>query len=149
MDTLRLALPGLEVAMVPGICGKPAALERAMASYGPRHVVIGCRAVSRRRGELLASLRRGGAPAAGVCLVDLRPFESAGTELVFEQSVALVRGVGGRGGRGHLGGRAGQDEPFGARPLAALAARAAACPAIRSQSGGRMCAPRARLARPA
>jgi len=88
---LRREISGVLVRAVPDICQVPAGLAQAIAECGPCRVVLGCRTVSQRRAELLATLRRAGAPAAGSELVDLRPADGASEELVLEQSVVLLR----------------------------------------------------------
>ena len=70
---LRRELPGTVVLVVPGVCEGPRALGDALSPHRPARVVLGCRAASERRGELLAALRRTGVTAAGTDIVDLRP----------------------------------------------------------------------------
>ncbi|MGD0943537.1 MAG: 4Fe-4S binding protein [Acidimicrobiales bacterium] len=107
---LRRELPGTVVVVVPGVCEGPRALGDALSPLRPARVVLGCRAASERRGELLAALRRAGVTAAGTDIVDLRPSaacaeKAGGAEanpgqanpgqaipgrLVLEQSIALL-----------------------------------------------------------
>ena len=87
---LRRELSGASLLVLPEICQAPEALVVALAATEPRRVVVGCRAASQRRGELLARLRRAGAPAAGTEIVDLQTADGCTEKVALEQSVALL-----------------------------------------------------------
>jgi Pyruvate/2-oxoacid:ferredoxin oxidoreductase delta subunit len=88
---LRRELFGTDLLALPEICEAPEALVDALAATEPRRVVVGCRAASQRRGELLARLRRAGVPAAGTVIVDLQTADGCTEKVALEQSVALLR----------------------------------------------------------
>src|SRR5208337_278494 len=75
---LRRELPGAPVLTAASICEKRDALAAALEGTHPERVVLGCRAASDHRGELLAGLRRAGAVAAGIDIVDLAASQAAG-----------------------------------------------------------------------
>ncbi len=87
---VRRELSGAAPLVLPEICELPEALVVALATSEPRRVVIGCRAASRRRGELLARSRRAGVPAAGAEIVDLQAADGCTEKVAREQSVVLL-----------------------------------------------------------
>lgn len=88
---LRRELSGATAPLVLAeICGASEALVEAVATTESRRVVVGCRAASHRRGELLARLRRAGVPTGGIALVDLQTAEGCSAPVALEQSVALL-----------------------------------------------------------
>ena len=87
---LRRELSGAALLVLPEICETPEVLVDALAATEPRRVVVGCRRASQRRGELLAGLRRAGAAAACIDVIDLQPTVGCTEQVALEQSVALV-----------------------------------------------------------
>ena len=87
---LRREQSGAAPLLLHEICEAPQALVEALASTKPSRVVVGCRAASQRRGELLAHLRRAGVPAAGTVVVDLQTADGCTEKVALEQSVALL-----------------------------------------------------------
>jgi len=73
------------------VCKRRKALVEALSGLGPRRVVLGCRAASQARGELLAGLRRAGVALSGCDIVELRAADDCEEHVAFEQSLALLR----------------------------------------------------------
>lgn len=83
-------LSGAAPLLCPPVCEARDVLVGALAAARPRRVVVGCRASSTRRGELLARLGEAGAAAGGVEIVDLQTADGCTAEVALEQSVALL-----------------------------------------------------------
>lgn len=81
---------GIRLFVVEKLCSEPARLALTLRELGGRRVVVGCRQLRTRRGEIAAHLRRAGLHPAGVQLVDLMPAGQSEPFVVTEQSIARL-----------------------------------------------------------
>ena len=89
-EALGSKLPGAKVSVAAWVCESEKALTDVLGDAHPQRVVLGCRAGARARGDLLASLRNAGVPAAGADIVDLRAGRECSRDAALVESEALL-----------------------------------------------------------
>jgi len=88
---LRRSRPDALVVVIPELCEAPKNVSRALLANAPPCVVVGCRADSKRRAEVLELLQRESLAVGKVAVVDLQPTQGCGEQVAVSQSVVLLQ----------------------------------------------------------